>query len=226
MSFAGLLIAAASVAATPPAAEDAARSPTPDASTLEADRDEGAAGPDEDVAAEARARGDAQPGADPECDRLFGTEADREVNEAARKRRLVLIEDGPSYIDVVQTGGWREPREIAYRGLTLKETLVDEEDADLAVIEVEPTLGFCEPGEYEVEVDDSIGAEGRVLAILPGIVVVQHAEELRYLRSQTYRGRPTFKVSWRSPFSIVVESESSGKSSRSRRSARRRRRRR
>ena len=219
MPFAGALIAVASLVAAPPAAEDAALAPTSGPSAVDPDR------ADEAVRPSASNPG-ADPGADPECDRLFGTESDRERNEAERKRRLVLIEDGPSYIDVVQTGGWREPREIAYRGLALKDTVVDEDETDFAVLEVEPTLGFCDPGEYEVEVDDSIGAEGRVLAILPGIVVVQHGDALRYLRSETYRGRPTFKVSWRSPFSIVVESESSGKSSRSRRSTRRRRRRR
>jgi len=163
--------------------------------------------------------------ADPECDRLFGTQEAREDNRQAREGRLVLVEDGPSYIDVVQTGGWSEPTEIAYRGLELRETTTGEDGQPLAVMEVDASLGFCEPGEYEVEVDDSLGDQGRILAILPGLMVVEHGDRLRYVRSETYRGRPAFKVSWRSPFSVVVESKSSG-SSRSKRSARRRRRRR
>jgi len=163
--------------------------------------------------------------ADPECDRLFGAEDDQEQNAARRQSRLILVEDGPSYIDVVQTGGWTEPTEIAFRGLTLKDTMPEAEETGVAVFEVEPELGFCDPGEYEVEVDDSIGDRSRVLAILPGLVVVEHGDGLRYVRSETFRGQPTFKVSWRSPFSIVVESDAPTKSPRSRRSARRRRRR-
>jgi len=163
---------------------------------------------------------------DPECDRLFGTGEDQEANQALRRRKLVLVEEGPSYIDVVQTGGWDEPEEVAYRGLTLVETVDDPETREpLAVFAVDETLGFCEAGEYEVEIDDSLGAEGRILAILPDLVLVAQGDELRYVRSKDYRGRPTFKVSWRSPFSIVVETKSSG-SARSKRVTRRRRRRR
>lgn len=165
-------------------------------------------------------------GDDPECDRLFGTVEDQEQNQTERTKRLILVEEGPSYIDVVQTGGFGEPTEIAYRGLTLRETTTNEDGEPVAVFEVDEELGFCEAGEYEVEVDDSLGAEGRILAILPELVLVQHGDALRYLRSADLRGRPTFKVSWRSPFSIVVESEGSKGSSRSKRAVRRRRRRR
>lgn len=224
MWFGGLVIVAhVSAAAGSFAAESDASSPSMDeAAPIDAATEAEAVAPETLEGGSPEADEDAL-GGDPECDRLFGNEEDREVNEASREQQLILVEDGPSYIDVVQTGGWTEPAEIAFRGLSLKDTVLEGQQP-LAVIEVDEELGFCEVGEYEVQVDDAVGANGRILAILPGLLLLEYGDELRYVRAQSYRGRPTFKVSWRSPFSVVVESKSSGRSSK--RSVRRRRRRR
>ncbi|MEM1024261.1 MAG: hypothetical protein AAGD10_01545 [Myxococcota bacterium] len=146
---------------------------------------------------------------DPECDRLFGDVEQRAENELSRARRLVMVREGPSYIDVVQTGGWDDPTEIAIRGLSVVETSIGE---GTAVIQVLPELGFCEPGEYEVHVDDAIGSSGRILAVFDSVVMIEHEGALRFLRLQGSGARPVFKVSWQSRFAVVAPTKSAGPS--------------
>jgi len=160
---------------------------------------------------------------DPECDRLFGDSERQAENEESRRQRLVMVRQGPSYIDIVQTGGWDEPEEMAIRGLEVLETLADE---GTAVVRVDKSLGFCEPGEYEVEVDDALGARGRILAVFDDVVLVEHEEGLRYLRGRDMGSRPVFKVSWQSRFAVIAPTKSTGRSSSRRKSKARRRRRR
>ncbi|MGF1508681.1 MAG: hypothetical protein ACFB9M_04165 [Myxococcota bacterium] len=164
--------------------------------------------------------------ADPECDALFGDPDVERANETRRRRRLRFTQAGPAYIDIVHIGGWSQPQEIAIRGLTLVDTGFDEDGAPEALVEVEEELGFCEAGTYAIQVDDAIGARGRVLAIYDDVVLLEHDQDLRYVRAQSYVGRPVFKLSWQSSFAIeTAPSGGSGSSSKSRvRRSRRRKR--
>ncbi len=160
---------------------------------------------------------------DPECDRLFGDAERRAENEQSREQRLVMVREGPSYIDIVQTGGWNVPEEMAIRGLEVLQTSADE---GTAVFRVDENLGFCEPGEYEVEVDDAVGARGQILGVFDDVVLLEHGERLRYLRGRDMGKRPVFKVSWQSRFAVIAPAKSTGGSSARRKAKSRRRRRR
>ncbi|NJK90124.1 MAG: hypothetical protein HC923_12555 [Myxococcales bacterium] len=149
----------------------------------------------------------ADEGLDRECDRLFG-DGDGPLHNAERRAtRLVLAEAGPAYIDIVHTGsGWAEPTEIDFRGIELVATTKDDEGDPIAVIAIDERLGFCEPGEYDARIDDALGPSSRVVAILKDLVLVEHKNSLRWLRRTGARGKPVFKMSWQSSFSIPADS--------------------
>lgn len=144
-------------------------------------------------------------GTDEDCESLFGDANDHDLNEAWRLRQLVLVEAGPEYVDVVQTGTWDVPLEVDFDGLSLVDSTLDEDGEPVAVFRVEPDLGVCAAGEYEVGVDASLGTEGRLLAIAEDWVLIEHRDRLAFIRSENASGPPpVFKVSWQSSFSMMV----------------------
>jgi hypothetical protein len=163
------------------------------------------------------------PESDPECDALFGDAELQATNEQRRMLRLRMVEAGPAYIDIVQNGGWDDPTEIAIRGVELISTGYGDHGEPEALVRVTPALGFCEPGEYAVQVDDALGEAGRILAILDDLVLLERNETLRYIRGSSYVGKPIFKLSWQSAFSIAPPTQSPRSKARARVGRRRRR---
>lgn len=164
---------------------------------------------------------------DLDCKALFGGAEVHEANEAYRQRRLALLQAGPEYVDVVHTGGYDAPKPVDLAGLELVDTGRTEDGEPVAVFEVKPSLSVCEPGEYEVEVDASLGAGVRVLGVLEGLVLLDTESGLAYMRARGAKGRrPVFKLSWQSTFAMPAKSGGKSPSiSRARARARARRRR-
>lgn len=148
---------------------------------------------------------DIHPG-ESECPALFGTALEHDLNERSRLRRLSLLQAGPEYIDVVQTGGWERPKPVGVAGIELLGTGRSEDGEPVAVFRVHEELGLCEAGEYEVEVDAALGEGARVLGILPNLVLLEVDGALAYMRAAGSKGRPPlFKVSWQSKFAMPAK---------------------
>ncbi len=159
---------------------------------------------------------------DDEC-RLFGTDDDRATNASTREYQLRMVRPGTHYIDIVQTGSWGEPTEVSFMGFELLDTSVDSDGEPYATVTIDDALGVCEPGEYELVVDDDLGPHARVLAVFDGIVLLELHGDLRYLRADFVRKRPVFKMSWQSSYSMPAPSSGASKSKAKRRRPRRRR---
>ena len=85
----------------------------------------------------------------------------------------------------------------------------------------------CPTGLYALKVDDSMGEDGRIIAILPDLLVIELQGSLHYLPMDP-RDKPVWRLIWRSPWKVMrlpgqrssTGSSRSSSSSRSHRSSR------
>lgn len=160
------------------------------------------------------------PSATQGCPGAFGDEALRSDNRVVRRERLVLAEQGPHYIDVVDTVGWSPPEAVRFRGLELLDTPTGPGGERVAVVRLDERFGSgCSPGLYRLRIDDSIGTGRRLVAILDGMLLIERDEPsdperqdlqappsgLEFLQTvdEAGTGRPLFKMSWRAPFDMA-----------------------
>jgi len=160
---------------------------------------------------------DAAGGADPAepssaCSQLFGDEEEREQNMKHRKKLLMSVREGEYCIEVLHSTDWETPEEIEYIGLELVETVIDEESEPHALVYVSEEIDElgCDPGNYVVEVDDSIGEEARVLAILQDLVLIEENEDLKFLKTEE-AGNPVWRMIWKSSWKLLKTPDSSRK---------------
>ncbi len=147
-----------------------------------------------------------------ECPALFGDRESREDNAEKRKSCLDSVRVSKYTISLIHHCDWTEPQYVHLTGLDLENidcpAGLDEEAPDdcdpvahLRLVE-EMDAVECKPGVYSLRVDDNLGEDGRVLAILPDLILTEFQGCLYYLPLDPM-ARPVWRIIWRSPWKIL-----------------------
>jgi hypothetical protein len=147
-----------------------------------------------------------------QCPQVFGDGLSQERNRQLRTRALEKVTPGKHMINLLHTGKWRPPSQIRFQGLVLRTTTSAKPGDSRALVEIGQLPGGleCTPGTYELKVDDSIGGQGHVLAILDNSVLLEHKGELRFWKIANTES-PVFRMIWRATWSLAgAEPASSG----------------
>lgn len=145
------------------------------------------------------------------CPALFGDEAARAENRELRKERLVGVRRGEHVVEILHSdSGWRAPEQKRLPGIEV--LFVGAEGA--VVLVKERWAEVCTPGRYWLGVDDALGTEARVLALLDGALLVERAGRLLVIpaREQAVAALPV-RMIWRSAYGIRVASADIGSGS-------------
>lgn len=138
------------------------------------------------------------------CPELFGSQGVRSDNAEQRRELLDSVRQADYTIDLTYTCDWAAPERIRFEGLKLLDTCQLPDQGRVAVIRVEDELGeqACEPGLYRLRVDDSIGGQASVLAVLRDVVLLERGGELCFLKTRSAE-KPVFRMIWRSPWKLL-----------------------
>jgi hypothetical protein len=138
------------------------------------------------------------------CPELFGSRGERTDNAEQRRELLDSVRQADYTIDLTHTCDWAAPERIRFEGLKLIDTCQLPDQGRVAVIRVEDDLGeqTCEPGLYRLRVDDSIGDQASVLAVLRDVVLLERGGELCFLKTRAAE-QPVFRMIWRSPWKLL-----------------------
>ncbi len=144
------------------------------------------------------------------CPALFGTAGSRAENVKDRTRYLELVEPIEDVINLTYSGPWREPIPVRFKGITMTASLGIGGDSPSAILEISdmPPGVSCEPGLYEIHVDDSLGSDAHVLAIVKNAVLFERDGQLFYLTARMAQ-EPIFRMIWRSTWTISGEQQKS-----------------
>lgn len=139
------------------------------------------------------------------CAALFGEAARGDERRASREERLEGVSRSENLLDITHSdAGWRAPKPMRVPGM---EVVAIEDGADgarTARVRVgEAWSERCEPGEYRLGVDDGLGSDGLVLAIVDEGVLAEHKGELIFV-PRLGSGPPPFRMIWRSAFALNV----------------------
>ena len=145
------------------------------------------------------------------CPVVFGDAAAREGNQAHREQVLETIEVGEYAIDLVHRSTWEQPAPVSYDSLTLRGVVRAPGCAPIALValDAEGLAVDCAAGLYAVQVDDSLGHSAQILAVLDDVVLVETAEQLRYLQAGGHE-QPVWRLTWQSPWRYKVPQSSGG----------------
>jgi len=129
------------------------------------------------------------------CPALFGDQQVRSDNSARRARTLDWVDEEEDGVTVAHTNGrWKEPIRLRVRGVQLVSVR-----SNRAVVQISPTLAAaagCQPGDYQVRVDDALTANTRVLAVLSHSVLVEHRGRLGFIAPRG-TDSPRWLLAWR-----------------------------
>ncbi len=139
------------------------------------------------------------------CPAVFGNPQQRLANRAHRLQVLHRVRELTNSILLVHSDDFARPVPLVFQGLELVEVRPDGLGELHAVVRLGPGLEEfgCPEGGYLVRVDDSLGPETSVLALLDDLVLVEHAGELAYLAPQA-AARPRFRLVWRADWTLPV----------------------
>lgn len=153
-------------------------------------------------------------GAEPSsaCPQLFGDEETRERNRRHRKELLLSVRRGRYCHVVLHSAQWKDPQPVDYVGLSLLRTRIDAESGPQALVSVSGEIAEldCAPGLYLIGIDDSIGEEARILAILREAILIEDGQELKYIKSEGAPS-PVWRMIWKSSWSMPRLPDSSRK---------------
>lgn len=137
------------------------------------------------------------------CPALFGDGTVRRENRDHRRRDLHWVHQEPDGITVAHSSDdWRAPVELAIKGLALVETAAEVKAGRKgrhAVLEVSPRIASvvgCPAGRYRLTLDDGITPASRVLAVLHGLLLLEHDGRLAFLAAPGV-SRPRWLMAWR-----------------------------
>ncbi|MCA9539212.1 MAG: hypothetical protein KC620_10025 [Myxococcales bacterium] len=142
------------------------------------------------------------------CPDLFGDVEDRSENRAWRKRMLSWVEQRGPVVEITHSTTWKRPFYLEFAGIELMET-GEQDNKRYAIIRVgadRPAAIDCEPGDYLVHVDDALGRQGRVLAVLDGSLLIDFDGQLGYLMTAEAEP-PVWQMVWRSGWYFVHRHE-------------------
>lgn len=156
------------------------------------------------LASPAFAGGQALTPASERCPSIFGTDDVRERNQERRSAKLHEVRSRQGKIELVHSvPKWDAPTQTSLPGMQVMEI-----DTDGIRIRVDKSYGkACPEGDYLLRVDDALGANGRVLAVLPTSFLIERDQSLAYLVPQVRRVSPSFRMVWRSNFVWVAQSQ-------------------
>lgn len=137
------------------------------------------------------------------CPLVFGDPSVIEANEADREAVLNFVLDLGSTVVIDHSGGWSAPKPVAFRGIDLIDTATIA-GAEVAHVffDAEAEEVPCESGAYELQVDDAMGEDARIVSIVDGILLLEVDGELRYL-AQKDASIPRWRVTWSSRYSMA-----------------------
>lgn len=162
-----------------------------------------------------------------DCPVVFGDDEDVAANQEYRTASLNFIWDGEPQVVIDHSSDWDTPVLTAIRHMELIETSTEGAEAFIS-FDAEAEGIDCESGVYALAVDDAIGEDGLVLAVLGHILLLEMDGELQYLLEDGAM-TPDWRVTWSSSYSMTPYLSKKGtrlRKRRARRKARRRRRRR
>jgi hypothetical protein len=133
-----------------------------------------------------------------DCAEVFGDESAVSENRELRERRLNFIIDSGEDVLLDHSHRWADPKPVEIRSLEVIETSTD---ASTAWVEFYPSQEQieCEDGVYALSVDDSLGPDGRVLAVLRDALLIELDGELWYALPEDGVA-PDFRLAWSSRF--------------------------
>jgi hypothetical protein len=135
-----------------------------------------------------------------ECAEVFGDQRAVRTNRRAREARLNFVIDLDTHVVVDHSYVWSEPKETEIRNLALVETSTDGSTALVFFAAGEEGIE-CADGFYRIAVDDSLGPDGQILAVLRRGLLIELDGRLIHL-SFDGDASPEFRVAWSSRFGI------------------------
>ena len=167
----------------------------------------------------------------PRCVGLLGNDDTREDNQARREALFVRASwSEPGLWILHRSDDWEEPKLLVTEGLSLAATELDDDGEWQAVLELDDDFAVghgCEPGPVLAGVDDALGADGQVLAVLRDVVLIEVSGELAFLYTDD-EDWPEFRMAWQAPWRVLYHGDPghSGSKSKSRKKSRRKKKRR
>lgn len=141
-----------------------------------------------------------------ECPALFGESERSDERRSLREQRLEAVSRSENLLDIVHSdAGWQAPKPTRVPGLELVAVEEAAEDGErLARVRVGEVFSeACAPGEYLVRVDDGLGSDGSVLALVDEGMLAEHRGNLIFV-PRFGTGAPPFRMIWRSPFALNI----------------------
>ncbi len=136
------------------------------------------------------------------CPSLFGGGAARAAN-AKRRGQLYWIDQESGGVTVAhRSDEWDEPVPFEIRGVQLQSAREGRAVVELSAAGA-AALG-CRAGRYRLGVDDGLTRSVRVLAILDGVVLVEHGRRLAYVLASGARA-PRWFLAWSAPGEVRVD---------------------
>ncbi|MCA9543183.1 MAG: hypothetical protein KC613_02305 [Myxococcales bacterium] len=139
-----------------------------------------------------------------DCPRVFGSPAYKRKLTKRRKRLLDDVDPNGDIVDIAHSTDWRRPFYLEFTGVELLAAEGDEG----AAFRVDDALADldCEPGVYHLDVDDSLGDDTAILAVLDDVVLVEFKGQLGYLATDDAE-IPTWRMIWLAPWRIIRRRE-------------------
>lgn len=120
------------------------------------------------------------------CVALFGNDQVVAANQKDRSEKLCGVQRRGKYgLRVQRKGAWLEPLEVRYPGVDLEATAVGKACEPMAIVQLAKDVlpEGCEVGRYAVGVDHAVGISRRIVAIAPGVVLLESSGTLVYMRT-------------------------------------------
>lgn len=129
------------------------------------------------------------------CSEVFGDPELRSVRAELRAQLVDLIVTEDGEVMLAHSQGWDEPVALRLRGLRLLSVDVPHQQA-IVELELPPVC----VGLYRVKVDDELGRDAPILAVVGDAVVLELDGQLRYVQ-RDHAPRPP-EVLWRSQWTM------------------------
>lgn len=136
-----------------------------------------------------------------DCPAVFGDEEDVEANEEYRMASLNFVWGEAPQVVIDHSSDWDEPQLTAIRSMELIETSTEGQEAFVS-LDADAEGIDCESGVYALAVDDAVGEEGLVLAILGDALLLELDGHLSYLLEEG-ESAPEWRVTWSSSYSMT-----------------------